>query len=369
MIEILVFGVGTNQGGIETYYKKIWDNINRSEFHFNIIDMTGEGKRPCFYDDYCNTGVTFYKITPRNVSVKKNKEEIRNLFRNHHFDIFHFSVNTLSYIFPVEEALKNKVRIIVHSRNGGASNKILTRVLHKINKGKVKKLNIKRIAVSPMAGEWLFGESNFDVYYNGVNTEKFRYSAEARNRIRQEQNCSDKIVIGNVGAFLPAKNHRFMVDAFETLLKSAPNYVLWFIGDGPARSEIEQMAREKRLDESVKFWGLQKDVSELYSAMDLFWFPSLFEGFGNVVLEAECSGLPCLLSDCIPQDALITVNSGSFSLEKSKEEWARKIEEMTGKESENRENAYLNIERSEFSVTAEIVRVENLYRAVMRGML
>ena len=110
-------------------------------------------------------------------------------------------------------------------------------------------MDIKRIAVSFMAGEWLFGKSKFDVYNNGIETEKYAFNESVRKRIREQFQADEKIVLGNVGAFVPAKNHQFMVDTFEILHKRNPNTVLWFIGDGPGRTEIEQSVKIKNLEE------------------------------------------------------------------------------------------------------------------------
>jgi glycosyltransferase involved in cell wall biosynthesis len=229
MIEVLLFGLSDNMGGIETYLKKIWDNIDKSRFHFNFIDMTGANRQACFYDELSQSGATFYKITPRRESVLKNRRDLNRLFKEHHFDIFHFNVNTLSYLVPVEVALKNGCAVVVHSRNAGASKNKITRLLHVLNKKRLQRMPVHRIAVSPLAGDWLFGSSNFDVFFNGVDTQRFQYTDENRKKIREEQRCTDKLVIGNVGAFTPAKNHRFMVDVFEKVKEKNPDMTIWAV--------------------------------------------------------------------------------------------------------------------------------------------
>ena len=367
MIEVLLFGLGTNRGGIETYLEKIWRHIDHSQFHFNFIDMNGGGNTPCFYDELVASGCAFYKITPRNVSVRKNRDEIKKLFKNNHFDIFHFNVNTLSYVLPVEEALRNGCKVLIHSRSSNATTtRLITKLLHYINRLRVQHMDLTRIAVSIMAGQWLFGNSDYEIYPNGVDTENFKFSEEKRVRIRKEFGCEEKTVIANVGAFLPVKNHRFMVNAFEEYLKINPDSSLWFIGDGPLREEIETLVRQKKLQEHILFLGVRNDMSDLYAAMDLFWFPSLYEGFGNVVLEAECEGVPCLLSDCIPQDTMVADNTFSFSLDKSLNDWALKINDAVKEQIQNRENCYKEMEMKGVSVKDEILRLETLYRSMLR---
>lgn len=367
MIEILVFGLSTNQGGIETYLKKIWDNINHQEFHFSFIDITGEKEKPCFFDELHKTGCDFYKITPRNVSRKRNKAELQELFKKHHFDILHYNVNTLSYIMPVKIALQNGCKVLVHSRNAGASYNILTRTFHTVNKIMLQKLDIKRIAVSDLAGKWLFGSSDYDVYHNGIDIDRFTFSEKSRNEIRKKYNCENKFVIGNVGAFAPAKNHKFMVEVFEEIKKIKPNAVLWFVGDGAMREGIERIVHEKKLSDDILFLGIQKDMPAIYSGMDIFWLPSLFEGYPNAVLEAECEGLPCLISDCIPQDVRIMDNSVSFSLSETKQDWASKLFEVYELGHDNREVCAKKVEHMGASIKKEIQKIETLYKDIIKN--
>ena len=366
MIEVLYFGLSTNRGGIETYLYKIWKYMDHSQFHFNFIDMTGEGSLPCYYDELIHNGCSFFKITPRYVSFKKNKEDIRRLFRDNHFDILHFNVNTLSYLFPVEEALRNGCKVVVHSRNAGAAaNGKLTLFLHNINKIRLRYMDVCRIAVSSMAGKWLFGNSEFKVYMNGVATEEYIFLEENRKKVREELGCSNKVVIANVGAFLPAKNHVFMVEVFEKFLVTQPESSLWFIGDGSGRSAIQHLVKKKGLTDKILFLGVRKDMQELYAGMDLFWFPSLYEGFGNVLLEAECEGVPCLISDCIPQDALIADNTFSFSLKSTHEDWVEKMVQALAAQKKDRTICYKEIEEKGASVGAEINRLEKLYKSLV----
>ena len=157
-----------------------------------------------------------------------------------------------------------------------------------------------------------------------------------------------------------------MVEVFEAFLNSHPESVLWFIGDGPDRPAIQKMVEEKCLTDKVLFRGVRRDMQELYAGMDLFWFPSLYEGFGNVLLEAECEGVPCLISDCIPQDALLMENTFSFSLKETYEKWVEKMAEAIGAQKEDRSICYKEMEEKGASVDAEIKRLEELYKSLAR---
>ena len=362
--EVLVFGLSTNRGGIETYLLKIWQHIDHARYHFSFIDMTGEGNKPCFYDELSADGCDFYKITPRKESIIENRRDIRNLFKRHRFDILHFNVNTLSYIYPIKVALKYNCKVIVHSRNSNTQLYSLAGILHKLNRIRISKMDIHRIAVSQAAGEWLFGTQKFDVYHNGVDVERFRYDSNNRLIIRREQECENSFVIGHVGVMLPVKNHSFMIDVFKRVIEKDPTAMLWFIGDGPLRTELENKVKNQKLDRSILFLGKRNDLPLLYSGMDVLWLPSEYEGYPNVVAEAFCAGLPCLVSSKVPQDVLVGDYSIILPLEKV-EIWANSLLEMKKIKDLDRENAHERMRMKGASVEDEILRIQNLYEETL----
>ena len=364
MIEVLHFGLSDNRGGIETYLKKIWDHIDHTAFHFNFIDMTGENKRPCYYDEFSESGCKFFKITPRNVSIWRNREDIKRLFKNNEFDIFHFSGNTLSYIYPIEVALKSGCRVVIHSRSMFASNRT-TRVLHYLNRVRINNLKVTKIAISDEAGKWLFGNADFLVYPNGVDTETFAFNNQSRSTIRTKFGCEGKDVIGHVGSFLPVKNHKFMLEVFSNYTKRNSNAVLWFVGDGPLKKEMKSIVVEKKIENKVFFLGECKNVSEIYDAMDMLWFPSLFEGLGNVVIEAECKGLPCLISDRVPKSTMILENVYSFSLCEPVDHWSDMLNYVLCQRVGDRSKYNKIIAEKGWSVQKEVEKLELLYRTMV----
>lgn len=366
MIRVLHYGLSTNKGGIETYLRKLWNNIDRNKYHFSFLDMTGEGNTPCFCDELKQSGCDFYKITPRSVSLTKNKKELEQLFQQQHFDVLHFHVNTLSYVTPVLTALRNGCRVIVHSRSAGSSKRLITRTLHHWNKFRLRKTDITRIGVSVPATEWLFGsDMPSAVYNNGIEISKFKFREADRMNIRKELACENYLVIGNVGAFLPAKNHRFLIDVFAQVCTRRNDAVLWLVGRGPGKPEIEQYVHRKGLSDKVQFLGSREDMPQVYAGMDVFFLPSLFEGFPNAMLEAQCAGLPCLQSDCITEEVLIADNATNFSLTESADAWADVLLMVTQRKYADRQLGALCLENAGFSVRQEILRIEKLYENVV----
>ena len=247
---------------------------------------------------------------------------------------------------------------------------LISRGMHYINKARFRKTPICRIAVSDKAGEWLFGkESYFTVINNGVDIEAYRYSYLKRKRIRSEFGISDNtLVIGNVGAFLPAKNHMFLIDVFCEVLKEDKEAILLLAGDGEKRSQIHNRVIELGMDSNVLLIGNRSDIQDVFCAMDVLVMPSLFEGFPNVVLEAQTSGLPCVLSDIITREVEVD-NCTYISLQVSPNEWAKQILNTYNCLSdiqEKRERAFLTVEKAGFSLKDSVRRLEEVYQEITK---
>ena len=371
MIEVLVFGLSENRGGIETYLMKIWSHIDRSSFHYSFIDMTGEGGTPCFYNELVSSGCDFYKITPRSVSPFQNKRDLKRLFENNKFDILHFNVNTMSYILPVDMALKNDCKVLVHSRNAGTSNQPLTRLFHYVNKFRQRSMHISRIAVSDSAGKWLFGDScQYEVYNNGIDVSSYSFSADSRYKLRDSMIGSEveasSIVFGNVGAFLPAKNHAFLIEMFAQLCERFSNIYLWLIGDGPLIDDAKIRVKELRIADKVIFMGKRRDMKEIYSALDVFLFPSLYEGFPNALLEAQCAGLRCYKSNNVTEEVSLSSQVTSLPVNQGVKPWVDAIvaDVANARIICSRQDGASKVIGAGLSVEAEVSKLEQLYRNI-----
>lgn len=369
-MNVLYYGLGRNQGGIETYLYKIARNINRENFHLFFMDETGGNA--CFRKELEALGAVFFDITPRRVSFMKNRKDLEMIFAKNQIDILHFNCNSLSYIAPVNFALKHNIKIVLHSRN--SQSVLLSRILHKINFFRLNSNNnhdIKQIAVSKVAGEWMFGKkSNFEIFNNGIEIDRFRFSHCDRETKREELNLVGKHVYGNVGAFLEAKNHRFIIDIFKEIASKDENVILLLIGDGPLRKPVEQKVKELQLSNKVFFLGIRSDIPQIMMAMDCLIFPSLYEGFPNVILEAETTGLPIVMSDVITKEVVLLDSCRQLSLEKSAEKWADEcigmIKQMDANGNKwNRAAAADRISEAGFSVRDEVNKIENMYEEIV----
>lgn len=361
MIHILHYGLKTNRGGIETYLDKIWTHIDKSEFHFDFIDEWG-GK-VFFREKFEKMGSLFYEITPRRKSIIKNRNDISRVLNEHRPDILHCHLNTLSYITPVVIAVKLGIPVIVHSRSAGSNNRLITKVLHKINKIRLSQKRITRIAVSSEAGIWLFGKkSQFMTINNGIDIESYVFSEEKRQRLRAEWGLSpDTFVIGTVGSLSYPKNHSFLIDVFRQIEKDKTNSRLVIVGSGALKNKLQDKIESYGLSSKILLLENRDDISCVLSAFDVFVMPSIYEGFPNAALEAQTSGLPCFLSDSITREVDVS-NVKYLSLKESIETWSKEISNC--KPNCHRIDGRRIVNEAGFSVEREIDVISKVYRSL-----
>lgn len=162
---------------------------------------------------------------------------------------------------------------------------------------------------------------------NAIDPERFKFSESARCEIRKQYGIKDDdFVIGHVGRFYPQKNHNFLIDVFSEVHKQKPNAKLLLLGDGPLQEKIREKTEILDIAESVVFAGLQKDPAPFYSAMDVFAFPSLWEGLPLTLVEAQYSGLPCMVSEHVTKE--VEISSRLKCLPLIAEEWTKKIDSL-----------------------------------------
>ena len=211
------------------------------------------------------------------------------------------------------------------------------------------------------SGKWLYGEKNksrFIMLNNAIDAASYTYDLSKRVELRRQLGLADELVIGHVGRFNPQKNHPFLLDIFAALLKKEPNAVLLLVGGGEGMSKMQEKAQELGIAEHVHFLGVRSDVTDLMQAMDVFVFPSLYEGLGIALIEAQAAGLPCVVSDTIPHEAYLTDLVDSESLSAPAEKWAEKI---LAKRAIPRADRRAEIAAHGFDITTEAVKLQEFY--------
>ncbi|MPN05710.1 putative glycosyltransferase EpsF [bioreactor metagenome] len=253
-------------------------------------------------------------------------------------------------------------KVILHAHNNGLqSNGILYRTAHRIGRLFLRGGKYIRFTNSVASAEFMFGKGQTsEIIYNAINVDKYAFSNDDRVRIRLQYDLNDKTVVGFVGRLELQKNPVFLIDIFAEIVKKEPNARLMMVGDGSLRPAVEKRISELNLEEEVLMLGERNDVNELLHAMDLFLLPSLFEGLGIVLIEAQAAGLPCITSaKVVPREAKITELVDYISLDLPARDWAAASISQC-KNIQDRNLAYRKLIASKFNINQEAKRLESL---------
>lgn len=287
------------------------------------------------------------------------KADLDTFFAEHaaEYDIIHLHAPYIAaMVFSQAEKYGIRHRIVHSHATLYAENKIKAirnRILWSFAQGKMT----DRIACSKAAGDFLFGKKAFTVLKNAISYEEYLFDEELRKQVRARENAGKKLVIGNVGRFSQQKNQQFLIEIFAEIKKIHPESVLWMVGDGELRAEIEEKIRAFGLEKDVRLFGMVKNVRELYQAMDVMVMPSLFEGLPMSGVEAQASGLPCVFADTITREADV-VGCPYLSLNAPIETWAKAAIEAAKKE---RRSYPAELDALGFNIRLEAKRLEALY--------
>ncbi|WP_302591403.1 glycosyltransferase family 1 protein [uncultured Muribaculum sp.] len=279
-----------------------------------------------------------------------------------HYDIIHVHGNSSTMIMEMLAAKFGGVRIrCVHCHNTTCSVMCLDRLLRPL----FYRLCNKRFACGDAAGRWLYGEREFEVINNGINTENFVFDTSKRAAVREQYNLTDKIVLANIANFVSQKNHSFLIDVFVKFAYKVPQARLLLLGAGPLMDEIKQKAVNLAVDDKIIFAGSVPNPADFLSAMDIIVMPSLFEGFPVTLMEGQANGLTSLVSDTITKKTNITGLVNYLSLSAGVDVWASKIEELLpvalSRNNDTSCKAILNIKQNGYDIKQTATRLKQLY--------
>ena len=329
-IRILHIIGGLNLGGAENFLMNVYRNIDRTKIQFDFLVNRGGA----FEDEIKELGgKIFYIPALQKAGPIIYKKKLHEFFRDHkEYVIVHSHLNQVSGVI-LEVAKKEKIPVrIAHSHNSSnSSNNPIERLYKNYLNTKINKNATTFFACSELAAEWLFKEkaSEAIIIKNAIEIERFEFNEEKRKIIRKELNIDkNDIVIGHVGRFNKQKNHKFLIELFYEYQKKVQNSKLLLVGDGVLRKEIEEQIFRLKLNDKVILVGNHKNVEDYYNAMDLFVFPSLYEGLGMVLIEAQINGLRCLTTkDFVPNSANVTGEVKYIDL-KNINEWILNLENI-----------------------------------------
>jgi glycosyltransferase involved in cell wall biosynthesis len=326
-IRILHVFASLDRGGAETMIMTIYRKIDKEKIQFDFI-VNDQKEEYAYESEIKSLGGKIYRMPEFKLynyfSYKKKWSKL--LSEHSEWKIIHGHHTTPACIYlSVANALDRVT--IAHSHIAGGD-KSLKNLVKKLLRRPLSNTADYLFACSELAAKWMFGKNNerVTIINNSIETEKFIFNIENRVSLRKKLNLNDKFVIGHVGRFHEQKNHAFLLDIFYKVLKKKDNAILLLVGDGELRTLIEDKVRKLGIEDKVIFTGVRSDIPDLLQVMDVFVFPSLYEGLGIVLIEAQTAGLKCFTSDkVVPNEAKVTNLLEYISLKKSPGYWAEAI--------------------------------------------
>ncbi len=279
-------------GGLTNAFMNYYRNMDKTDL---IIDVasTLDADEVLIKEIECNGG-KYIALPSKWKDPFKYIKAFKKISKG--YDVVHINGNSSTMAVELYLAKKNNVPVrIAHCHSSFSTHSVMNFILNPL----LNRSLTKALAVSEMSGKWLY-KKDFEVLNNAINQEKYEYNSKARKELRAKLNISDNdILIGNVGKLNELKNQVFLLELLKRLNKS---YKLIIVGGGPKENELKEKVDELSLTDSVIFTGMVNDAAKYYQAFDIFLFPSIYEGFGLALLEAEASGLPCIASTHVPKE-------------------------------------------------------------------
>lgn len=354
-------------GGVEAVVMNYYRHIDRTKIQFDFICDEDSTNIP--YDEIEKLGGRVI-IVPPYQHIFAYLKKLKQIFKENKYKIVHSHINALS-VFPLYAAKCAGVPIRIAHSHATSSKKEWKRNLIKNILRIFSKVNATDyMCCSELAGKWLFGDRVYDsgkVYLlnNAIDLEKFEFNKETRKRIRKKLSIADdKIVIGHVGRMVETKNHSFLFKVFKKIAENE-NVLMLLVGQGCLENQLKELANQMKIDDKVIFLGQKENVNQIYQAFDVFVLPSFYEGFGMVLLEAQMSNLPCVVSDTVPKNAQIIENFTFLSIYDEIEKWSNNIINMV-KKSVRKSNFSL-LERKGFNIKREVKKLEEIYLNLYEG--
>lgn len=323
-IRVLQIVTYMGRGGLETMLMNYYRHIDRDKVQFDFLvhrDFEADYDR-----EILALGGRIYHISRLIPWSASYKRELKNFFRSHpEYRIVHVHQDCLSSV-ALQCAKECGIPVrIAHSHNSNQDKNIRFLVKRHYMKS-IPQYATELFSCSKKAGEWMFSGRQYQTLANAIDSSMYKYDAAIADTIRKERGLTDELIIGHVGRFHPQKNHVFLIDIFAEIKKIRPDAKLLLVGGGEGMTAIQQKVEKLGLKDSVIFTGIRPDVNRLLQAMDVFVFPSLYEGLPVTMVEAQAAGLPCVISDKVPDECIVT--EGLVTVQKlsnSVENWAKHI--------------------------------------------
>ena len=353
-----------NRGGAETMIMNLYRHIDRSKVQFDFVENSREPA--AFDEEILDLGGRIYRCPHYNGKNHFTYVKWWNDFFKAHpkeYPIVHGHLGSTAAIY-LSIAKKYGAYAIAHSHSSGTDHSLRS-YLYQMMSYNTRNVADYFFACSEAAGKDRFGRKvisgdHYAVLNNAIDVNHFSYNSRVREVVRDELGIGqNQLVVSHIGRYTKEKNHEFILKIFSELRKLGLGARLLMIGDGTLRTHIMQMAEQASLSSDVIFTGVRSDVERLMQAMDVFVLPSLYEGLPVTMVEAQAAGLPCIISDKVPPECILTEGLVDvMPLSASPGAWAEKI---LAKRAIPRTDRRAEIAAHGFDITTEAVKLQEFY--------
>ncbi len=338
-MKVLVINTNlTDKNGVASVIFNYLHAIDKNNLQMDLLSINYPNQQ--YIDDVEKYGGHLYVIERSSKNILKYWYDLYKLISKQKYDIVHIHGNSHTLVLELSAAWVGKCKVrIAHSHNTKCEHNII----HKIARPLFDYLTTDGLACGVDAGKWMFGNRDYHVLNNGINTSNYVFSQKKRDEIRKKLNLSeDSFVVGHVGYFYEVKNHRHIINVFEELHRRDNKYRLMLIGDGILKDEIIRILKEKELYKYSVLTGNISNVNDYLNAIDAIIMPSIYEGLPLTLIEEQANGLQCVVSKNITCEVNITGNVHFLPLDAPLYTWADCVEQL-----DNNKN---RIERSKCAV-------------------
>ena len=355
-----------NTGGAERIVVSYFQNIDRDCFQWDFIitRYADPNKKGLLEPIVEELGGKIYRVTRKRKNYIKNINEIAKIIKDGNYDIVHSHLDELSTYY-LSAAKKAGVPVrICHSHLAGADRGKAVELLCRYLKPKLEKTVTDRFACGIEAGKALWGDEaveggNVYIMRNAIRTDKFYFNQAIRERVRTNLGIEGRFAFGTVGRLSYQKNSVFLIEIMKELHKMQPAAILLIVGEGNQRTTMEDLVSRYNLQNNVFFLGSRNDVNEIMMGMDAFLLPSRFEGLPIVLIEAQCTGLPCLVSDSVTREVKVNGNVKFLPIDNAEKLWAKECAHSL--QNEYRENAAIHIVEAGYEIKRAAKDLELYY--------
>lgn len=373
----------TNLGGAESRIMDLYRHTDRNRVQFDFLVHSGEEG---FYEkEIRELGGRIFRVPRfRIYNYFSYRKALKEFFQKHHeFALVQGHMTSTAAIYlPIAKKAGVK-KTAAHARSAGVDKGlkgIMTRFLRRNLADKADYLfTCSELAGISVYGEKAVQEGKTIFIPNAIDCAGFTFDPEKRKKMREELGLTDALIIGHVGRFHYAKNHEYLLRVFAELCRMSAGaggstaetgadqkYHLILLGEGPLMEDTRKLAEELGVADRVHFLGNHKNIADYYQIMDYFVYPSRYEGMPGTIVEAQASGLPCLMSDAICREVIATELVETMSIEKEPKVWAeelqRRIDALVPKQV-NREKYAAKMAAAGFDVQAQAERMMRFYES------